>query len=156
MSRREIGKVGYHFIRTSLLHLSSYMLLGYNPPQNLQHYSVYLDSRIRAYRELKHDAVRVQSESNRDWRNSNSIEEDSSRDRRHTGDKPTTSSLAKTKTTVGRKLGVMSVEKGLLRETKIVQRMIDTLVECRVRLYSVHGQSLEAHVLLPHSFTWTT
>lgn len=33
---------------------------------------------------------------------------------------------------MGRKLRVMTVEKGLLRETKAVHRMIDTLVECRV------------------------
>ena len=31
----------------------------------------------------------------------------------------------------------MTVEKGLLRETKIVQKMIDTLVECRVRVLSM-------------------
>ena len=29
---------------------------------------------------------------------------------------------------------MMTVEKGLLRETKIVQKMIDSLVECRVRV----------------------
>lgn len=34
---------------------------------------------------------------------------------------------------MGRKLRVMTVEKGLLRETRVVQKMIDTLVECRVR-----------------------
>lgn len=32
----------------------------------------------------------------------------------------------------------MAVEKGLLRETKIVQGMIDALVECRVRYLTVH------------------
>jgi hypothetical protein len=36
---------------------------------------------------------------------------------------------------MGRKLRVMTVDKGLLRETKTVQTMIDTLVECRVRLH---------------------
>ena len=38
----------------------------------------------------------------------------------------------RSKTIAGRKLRVMTVEKGLLRETKIVQKMIDGLVECRV------------------------
>jgi hypothetical protein len=38
----------------------------------------------------------------------------------------------RSKTIMGRKLRIMSVEKGLLRETKTVQTMIDTLVECRV------------------------
>ena len=33
---------------------------------------------------------------------------------------------------MGRKLRSMTVEKGLLRETKIVHRMINALVECRV------------------------
>ena len=42
------------------------------------------------------------------------------------------------KTIVGRKLRIMTVEKGLLRETKVVQKMVDALCECRVRflLYS--------------------
>jgi len=33
---------------------------------------------------------------------------------------------------MGRKLRSMTVEKGLLRETKAVHNMIDALVECRV------------------------
>lgn len=36
---------------------------------------------------------------------------------------------------MGRKLRVMTVDKGLLRETKAVHRMIDALVECRVSRY---------------------
>ncbi|KAG6896531.1 hypothetical protein C0992_007665 [Termitomyces sp. T32_za158] len=39
---------------------------GYAVPENLQHYAAYLESRIRAYRDLKHDAIRVQAENNRD------------------------------------------------------------------------------------------
>ena len=98
-------------------------------PQNLQNYAIYLDSRIRAYRDLKHDAVRVQAESNRDMRNNNSIEEDMAyRGERQTGK----AAPSRSKTLMGRKLRVMTVEKGLLRETKAVQRMIDSLVECRV------------------------
>lgn len=103
-------------------------VLGYNAPQNLQHYATYLDSRIRAYRDLKHDAVRVQAESNRDMRNTNSIEEDMA----YRGDRGTGKGPQRSKTVMGRKLRVMTVEKGLLRETKAVQRMIDSLVECRV------------------------
>ena len=34
---------------------------------------------------------------------------------------------------MGRKLRIMTVEKGLLRETKVVQKLLDALVECRVR-----------------------
>ncbi|KIK20135.1 hypothetical protein PISMIDRAFT_106333 [Pisolithus microcarpus 441] len=107
---------------------------GYHAPQNLQHYALYLDSRIRAFRELKHDAIRVQSETNRDMRVNNSIEEDMA----YTTAPRTSSTKSKgpqrSKTVMGRKLRVMTVEKGLLRETKTVQKMIDSLVECRFYL----------------------
>ncbi|KAF9778401.1 ANTH-domain-containing protein [Thelephora terrestris] len=100
---------------------------GYNAPENLSNYATYLDTRIRAFRDLKHDAIRVQSETNRDLRNSAAIEDDALRrngaplsDRR--------------KTIIGRKLRIMTVEKGLLRETKVVQRMVDALCECRFYL----------------------
>ncbi|KAJ3812524.1 ANTH-domain-containing protein [Lentinula lateritia] len=105
---------------------------GYAAPQNLQNYAVYLDSRIRAYRDLKHDAIRVQAESNRDMRNSASVEEDNYA----RGKKKDISALGpqRSKTIMGRKLRVMTVEKGLLRETKAVHRMIDSLVECKFYL----------------------
>ena len=102
------------------------LFVGYSAPENMQHYAVYLDTRIRAYRELKHDAVRVQAESNRDMRNNSAIEEDN----RAKGKQ--TSTPARSKTIMGRKLRVMTVEKGLLRETRIVHKMIYSLVECRV------------------------
>lgn len=108
--------------------------LGYNAPQNMQHYALYLDARIRAFRELKHDAIRVQAETNRDLRLNNSIEEDMA----YTTAPPPKASSSKSKapqrskTIMGRKLRVMTVDKGLLRETKTVQKMIDSLVECRV------------------------
>ncbi|KAG1811502.1 ANTH domain-containing protein [Suillus subaureus] len=109
---------------------------GYNAPQNLQHYAIYLDSRIRAYRDLKHDAIRVQAESNRDLRVNNSIEEDMAYSSAPAPKSGSTKSRApqRSKTIMGRKLRVMTVDKGLLRETKTVQTMIDTLVECRFYL----------------------
>ncbi|KAG2338437.1 ANTH-domain-containing protein [Suillus weaverae] len=109
---------------------------GYNAPQNLQHYAIYLDSRIRAYRDLKHDAIRVQAESNRDMRVNNSIEEDMAYSSAPAPKSASTKSRApqRSKTIIGRKLRVMTVDKGLLRETKTVQTMIDTLVECRFYL----------------------
>jgi hypothetical protein len=125
MFLREIGKVGRELRYTSPVTDSR---LGYSTPQNLQHYAAYLDSRIRAYRDLKHDVIRVQSESNRDWRNSNSIEDDANRARGGS-----TAGQTRSKTVGGKKLRVISVEKGLLRETKIVQNMINALAECRVR-----------------------
>jgi hypothetical protein len=55
----------------------------------------------------------------------------------------------RSKTIMGRKLRIMTVEKGLLRETKVVQRMIDSLTECRVCvLYSYHV----VIYLLPYSY----
>ncbi|KAJ3860920.1 ANTH domain-containing protein, partial [Lentinula novae-zelandiae] len=105
---------------------------GYAAPQNLQNYAVYLDSRIRAYRDLKHDAIRVQAESNRDMRNSASVEEDNYA--RGKKKDISASGPQRSKTIMGRKLRVMTVEKGLLRETKAVHRMIDSLVECKFYL----------------------
>ena len=109
--------------------------IGYATPQNLQVYALYLNSRIRAYKDLKHDAIRVQDESNRDLRTSISIEEDrhTTTSRKDRSKKPPAASLpTRSKTITGRKLRSMTVEKGLLRETKVVHNMIDALVECRV------------------------
>ncbi|EPT01060.1 hypothetical protein FOMPIDRAFT_1036411 [Fomitopsis schrenkii] len=108
---------------------------GYNAPENIINYATYLDCRIRAYGQLKHDAVRVQSENNRDLRNSAAIQEEmgSRRARSRIREIPSTG-VQRSKTLAGRKLRVMTVEKGLLRETKTVQRMIDALLECRFYL----------------------
>ncbi|KAJ7576957.1 ANTH-domain-containing protein [Mycena floridula] len=107
---------------------------GYAAPENLQNYAVYLESRIRAYSDLKHDAIRVQAETNRDMRNNLSIDEDRHQRGRSSNKTPAPAAPSRSKTIVGRKLRVMTVEKGLLRETKAVHRMIDTLVECRFYL----------------------
>ena len=134
MSQMETGKVRHRTNATPLLILTR-CATGYSTPQNLQNYATYLNTRIRAYRDLKHDAIRVQSESNRDLRNQNSIEEDNNvRGRRKGRDtpKPPAPGPGRSKTIMGRKLRMMTVEKGLLRETKIVQQMIGTLLECRV------------------------
>jgi hypothetical protein len=117
------------------LKVINHRLIGYATPQNLQNYALYLDSRIRAYRDLKHDAIRVQAESNRDLRTSASIEEDRSTSGKDRSTKqPAASVPTRSKTITGRKLRSMTVEKGLLRETKVVHGMIDALVECRVCL----------------------
>ncbi|KAG9128264.1 hypothetical protein FRC07_002223, partial [Ceratobasidium sp. 392] len=93
---------------------------GYIAPQNLSNYAMYLDTRVRTYKELKHDAIRVQSESNRDRL---SIADDEA---------PSGRPVQRSKTVMGRKLRVMTVEKGLLRETKMVQRLTDALLECKL------------------------
>jgi phosphatidylinositol-binding clathrin assembly protein len=86
--------------------------------------------------------VRVQAESNRDMRNNSNIEEDMA----YRGERPTGKGgqPTRSKTLMGRKLRVMTVEKGLLRETKAVQRMIDSLVECRVCPLSFCYASVDA------------
>ena len=132
-------------------------LSGYNAPTNLQHYALYLDTRIRSYRELKHDAIRVQSETNRDLRLSMSIEDDARRNRKYSpeDDMFQTSVNSKRKTIMGRKLRIMTVEKGLLRETKVVQKLLDALVECRVSSNNCPVPFLGAHAVIL-SFTWMT
>jgi hypothetical protein len=94
---------------------------GYMAPQNLANYAMYLDARVRTYKELKHDAIRVQSESNRDRV---SIADDEG----PVAGRP----VQRSKTVMGRKLRVMTVDKGLLRETKMIQRLTDALLECKV------------------------
>ena len=64
---------------------------------------------------------------------------------------PSSGAVQRSKTMAGRKLRVMTVEKGLLRETKIVQKMVDSLVEWRVRCHvsaSIFCPSL-SHSVLP-------
>ncbi|WVQ83725.1 hypothetical protein IAT38_005869 [Cryptococcus sp. DSM 104549] len=79
---------------------------GYMPPASMGSYAVYLEWRIRGYRELKYDVVRVQAESNRrsDGMGANSK---------------------------ARRLRHLPVEKGLLREVKQVQKMLDCLIDCK-------------------------
>jgi hypothetical protein len=86
-------------------------------------YGEYIDVRIRAFKDLKHDLVRVQTESNR---RSDGLgagcELSLSLCRRDTAD-----DLAK-----ARRLRHLAVDKGLLREVKAVQRILDSLIRCRV------------------------
>jgi hypothetical protein len=126
------------------------MAIGYSTPENLQNYARYLDSRIKAYGHLKHDAIRVQADTNRDMRNS-AVIEDSSMRRRGASAPP---GPARSKTITGRKLRSMTVEKGLLRETKAVHRMIDALIECRVNPLFIH--ILVPGLIVRRSFTWMT
>jgi len=81
----------------------------------------------------------VHSESNRDLRLSLSLEEGARRNGSKY-DKPDglLNGPSRRKTIMGRKLRTMTVEKGLLRETKVVQKMTDALVECRVRI-TIYG-----------------
>lgn len=135
-------------------------LSGYNAPRNLQHYALYLDTRIRAYRDLKHDAIRVQSETNRDIRLSMSIEEDARQTRKYTPEEDRyqpSGDSSKRKTIMGRKLRIMTVEKGLLRETKVVQKMMDALIECKVSFnFCLFGDPLLGTHAALLSFTWMT
>jgi len=61
-----------------------------------------------------------------------SLEDDARQNREYSpGDSQATGS-SKRNTIMGRKLRVMTVEEGLLREIKVVQKLMDALVECRV------------------------
>ena len=104
--------------------------VGYTPPENLSSYALYLDIRVRSYKDLKHDPIRVQSESNRDLRVS--MEDSRPRSSNGAGGSSSNPGLQRGKTIMGRKLRVMTVEKGLLRETKIVQKIVDMLLDCQV------------------------
>jgi hypothetical protein len=158
ISRLEIGKVSSILTFDDVyLKVIDYRLTGYATPQNLQVYALYLDSRIRAYKEIKHDAIKVQAESNRDLRTSASIEEDGYSSRKDRSTKPPATSLpTRSKTIMGRKLRSMKVEKGLLRETKVVHGMIDALVECRVcSQWFIYFCACNLLGRLLSSFTWT-
>ena len=101
-------------------------------------YAKYLDSRIAAFKILKHDVVRVQNESNR-------------RSDGQSGacellalfgstPNPDIYELKLTFQAKARRLRHLSVEKGLLREVKAIQRVLDSLVLCKVSLsgYTCH------------------
>ncbi|WVF67385.1 hypothetical protein IAT40_002141 [Kwoniella sp. CBS 6097] len=79
---------------------------GFTPPASMSTYAAYLDSRIKCFKEIKHDLVRAQAESNR--RSDGLGAASKSRRLRH-----------------------LPVEKGLLREVKHVQKILDTLIQCK-------------------------
>ncbi|KAJ6548700.1 ANTH domain-containing protein [Mycena capillaripes] len=92
-----------------------HMLPGYLP-----NYAKCLDSRIQAYRDLEHDTLRVQAHSIHDPRTTAVVKD--------------VSPLRRSENRVGPKLRSMTVEEGLFRETRTVQRMVDALVGCRLYL----------------------
>lgn len=69
---------------------------------------------------------------------------------------PPSTGVQRSKTLAGRKLRIMTVEKGLLRETKTVQKMIDALLECRVRALSASLALLFDRYRSSTWMTWTT
>lgn len=99
-----------HLARQDVLHLRNIQTGGewgggVRPPSNMTTYAYYLDTRIKSFRDLRHDLVFSQTESNR----------------RSTG------LGANSK---ARRLRHLPVEKGLLREVKQVQRILDSLIRC--------------------------
>jgi hypothetical protein len=86
-------------------------------------YGEYLDVRIKAFKDLKHDLVRVQTESNR---RSDGLGAGCELSVYHL--------LARLLTSVAkaRRLRHLAVDKGLLREVKAVQKILDALIRCRV------------------------
>ncbi|CDU25692.1 related to YAP1802-protein involved in clathrin cage assembly [Sporisorium scitamineum] len=75
---------------------------GYSAPQTLSVYAQYLDERVRAYRDLRHDVIRS-----------------SDRSRAYSNGASNSSRLRK-----------LSVEKGLLREVSATQKVASVLMQC--------------------------
>ncbi|KAJ1020727.1 hypothetical protein NDA16_004119 [Ustilago loliicola] len=75
---------------------------GYSAPQTLSVYAQYLDERVRAYRDVKHDVIRS-----------------SDRSRAHSNGASNSNRLRK-----------LSVEKGLLREVSTTQKVASVLMQC--------------------------
>lgn len=90
--------------KPNLLSLNS-VSSGHDTAQNLNRYAYYLHTRLKTYQALGRDAIRDRSERRGEGR----------------GDG-------------GEKLRNLTVEKGLLREVNTLQRLLDTLVECRFYL----------------------
>ena len=103
--------------------------------QRISNHATYLDAQTRAFRDLKHDAIWVRSENNHDLRDSTAIEHV---ELRRNGAPPPD----RRKTIIGQKLRVMIVEKGFLKETEVVQRMVDGLCECQVRVCFLSSPNL--------------
>ncbi|KAG8824189.1 hypothetical protein FRC19_002301 [Serendipita sp. 401] len=97
---------------------------------NISSYAGYLEARIRVYRDLRHDVIRVQNETNREERISGG---DSSRETNGGG-------VSRSKTVNARKLRHLTVEKGLLRETKGVQLQIHALLQCKFFMDSLEDE----------------
>lgn len=99
-------------------------------------YAQYLDTRIRVFRDIKHDLVRVQTESNRRSDGLGAGCEPPVLASRLIGyfarPRRDAEALADQVTAKARRLRHLPVEKGLLREVKAIQRILDSLVQCRV------------------------
>ena len=61
-----------------------------------------------------------------------SLEDDAQCDLKNSAEEEAKFQTSVDPTIMGRKLRIMTVEKGLLRETKVVQKLLDALVERRV------------------------
>lgn len=100
---------------------------------NMVRYAHYLGSRLKAYAVLKHDPIRTRAEAPASLGGAGN--------RRSTG------------AGAGgpNRLRTLTVEKGLLREVSTLQKLLDSLVECKVRLQVALGWLFERpsrHVVL--------
>jgi hypothetical protein len=92
---------------------------GYSATKTLQTYAIYLEARIVAYKNLRHDPIRVQSENN-----SNRM---SMAGGAGAGGGGSGGAGGR-----ARKLNSLTVDKGLLREVREVQKIVGCLIQCRV------------------------
>jgi hypothetical protein len=77
--------------------------LGYDAPKMLAHYAAYIDERIKAYRELRRDPIRASD--------------------------PGLGSTNSEGSGSGHRLRKMTVEKGLLREVAVAQKVCSRLLD---------------------------
>ena len=92
---------------------------GNDASQNLAKYATYLDRRIRTYGAIKYDIMRDKSE--------------------RRGERDGIKGCNRLRT--------LSVDKGLLRETTLLEKLMDSLTECKVRL--ALSRLLLSSVVLP-------
>ena len=100
-------------------------ILGHDSAQNLSKYASYLDRRIRTYGALHYDIIRDKAE--------------------RRGERSLCIVLPTSYAAKGERDGIkgcnrlrtITVEKGLLRETTLLQKQMDSLAECKVRLLSL-------------------
>jgi hypothetical protein len=123
---------------------------GYSATQSLKSYAMYLDSRITCYRALKHDPIRVQSENNRmsvyDGPAGGEclaplcflFGEKVGLDGECRGWEADAWLEWVIATGKPKKLNSLSVDKGLLREVREVQKVMASLVLCRVSSHKAH------------------
>lgn len=88
--------------------------VGYDAPRMLAPYAAYIDERIKAYKQLQRDPIRTSDSGGRSRSSSNASEGSGS----------------------GQRLRRLTVEKGLLRETAVAQKVCNRLLDISFAYFS--------------------